>query len=188
MLSIMSMSRPTYFASSDDFRNWLRKNRPVCTELLVGFYKKSRGKGGIRYPQALDEALCYGWIDGIRKSLNAEAYTIRFTPRKANSQWSAVSIKRARELLASGRMRPAGRKAFEGAQTQKRKYSYEQRRDPQLSTDHQHQFRAQAGAWAFFAAQRRLPPHGNVLGRQRQAGTNQATAAGNLDFSVGKWP
>jgi uncharacterized protein YdeI (YjbR/CyaY-like superfamily) len=147
------MARPTYFASSAAFRSWLENNHASCSELLVGFYKKSSGKGGISYPEALDGALCFGWIDGVRKSLNADAYTIRFTPRKAKSQWSTVNIKRGRELSAAGRMHSAGLKIFEGAEAQPRKYSYEQRKDSHFSTDHERQFRANSAAWEFFKSQ-----------------------------------
>lgn len=147
------MARPTYFASSAAFRNWLDYHHARSPELLVGFYKKSSAKAGITYPQALDEALCFGWIDGVRKSLNAVTYTIRFTPRKAKSQWSAVNINRVRELLAARRMHPAGLKAFEGAEAQKRKYSYEQRQNPHFSVDQEREFRINSAAWGFFESQ-----------------------------------
>lgn len=147
------MAQPIYFSSSAEFRNWLEKNHAGCAELFLGFFQKSSGKAGITYPQALDEALCFGWIDGVRKSLNAEAYTIRFTPRKAKSQWSAVNIKRAHELSAAGQMHSAGLDAFQGAKNQTRKYSYEQRRDPSFSADHKRRFRAESGAWKFFQSQ-----------------------------------
>jgi uncharacterized protein YdeI (YjbR/CyaY-like superfamily) len=147
------MSRATYFASSADFRTWLKNSHATCGELLVGFYKKSCGKASLTYQEALDEALCFGWIDGVRKSVNAEAYSIRFTPRKAKSQWSAVNIKRMRELSAAGRMQASGLKAFEGAEQQKRKYSYEQRHDACLSRRGERLFRSHSGAWDFFEAQ-----------------------------------
>lgn len=147
------MPRPTYFASSADLRHWLENNHAARSELLVGFYKKSSGKMGISYPEALDQALCFGWIDGVRKSVNVESYAIRFTPRKANSQWSAVNIRRARELSAAGAMHSPGLQAFEGASAQKRKYSYEQRQDPRLSAEQERQFRSQSAAWKFFQAQ-----------------------------------
>lgn len=94
-----------------------------------------------------------GWIDGVRRSVNAECYTIRFTPRKPKSQWSAINIKRVRDLSAAGRMHASGLKAFEGAERQKRKYSYEQRRESQLSSDDERQFRRDLGAWKFFQSQ-----------------------------------
>jgi uncharacterized protein YdeI (YjbR/CyaY-like superfamily) len=147
------MSRAVYFASSADFREWLQKNHAACTELLVGFYKKSSGKASITYPEALDEALCFGWIDGVRKSTNAEAYTIRFTPRREKSQWSLVNIKRARELSAAGRVHSSRLRAFAGAEQQKRKYSYEQRHESELSAQHERRFRENPNAWQFFQSQ-----------------------------------
>jgi len=121
--------KPRFFKSSSDFRNWLARNGQTATELLAGFYKRASGKGGITYPEALDEALCFGWIDGIRKSLGADSYTIRFTPRKSKSIWSLVNIKRAGQLTRSGRMRPPGLKALQESDRKKSGiYAYEQKR------------------------------------------------------------
>ena len=103
--------KATFFKSADEFRRWLDKNHDNQQELLLGFYKKASGKGGITYPEALDEALAYGWIDGVRKSLDDTSYTIRFTPRKPKSIWSMVNIKRVGELTKLGRMRPPGSQA-----------------------------------------------------------------------------
>jgi uncharacterized protein YdeI (YjbR/CyaY-like superfamily) len=147
------MARPIYFASAADLHAWLKNNHENCRELLVGFYKKSSGKASLTYQEALDEALCFGWIDGVRKRVNAEAYSIRFTPRKVKSQWSAVNIKRVRELSGAGRMQGSGLKAFAGAEKQKRKYSYEQRQEACLSKEDQRRFRSNSSAWAFFEAQ-----------------------------------
>src|SRR5512137_1591736 len=97
---------PHYFTSAAKFHQWLEKHHAAAAELLVGFYKKSSGKPSITYPEALDEALCFGWIDGIRKTVDEERYTIRFTPRKPGSNWSNVNIKRVKELIAAGRMTP----------------------------------------------------------------------------------
>lgn len=147
------MARPHYFASAADFHAWLEDNHANCRELLIGFYKKSSDKASITYKEALDEALCFGWIDGVRKSVNAQAYSIRFTPRKVKSQWSVVNTKRARELSAAGRMQASGLKAFEGAEQQKRKYSYEQRQQACLSKQDEQRFRNHSSAWTFFGAQ-----------------------------------
>src|SRR5690348_11967034 len=100
--------KPKFFKTPSDFRKWLQKHHETEDELLVGFYKKGSGKPSITWPESVDEALCFGWIDGVRRSLGDEAYTIRFTPRRARSIWSAVNIKRATELLAEGRMAPKG--------------------------------------------------------------------------------
>ena len=132
-------------------RAWLEENHDRATELWVGFHKKGSGRPSITWPESVDEALCFGWIDGVRKSLGPESYMIRFTPRKARSTWSAVNIKRARELAAEGRMRPAGLKAFE-ARTDDRSaiYSYEQRHAARLDPEHEREFRANAKAWDWF--------------------------------------
>jgi uncharacterized protein YdeI (YjbR/CyaY-like superfamily) len=143
----------SFFKSSSDFRRWLDAKHRKVRELWVGFYKKSASRPSITYPEAVSEALCYGWIDGVRRSVDPGSYTVRFTPRKPNSQWSAVNIKRARELVDAGRMRPAGLKTFEGAVDQPRAYSYEQRRDAVLDQRSERQFRANPSAWEFFQAQ-----------------------------------
>lgn len=142
-----------YFASSTEFRNWLQNNHHSRTELFVGFYKRSSGKPGITYSEALDEALCCGWIDGVRKRVDDEAYMIRFAPRKAKSQWSAVNIRRAQQLSAAGRMYPCGLKALQGADEQKRKYSYEQPRESRLPNEDEQRFRGNSSAWEFFQSQ-----------------------------------
>src|SRR5664280_203139 len=98
---------PTFFASAAEFRDWLEENHATVSELLVGFHRKASGHG-ITYPEALDEVLSFGWIDGVRKRVDAETYAIRFTPRLPGSSWSAVNTHRAEQLIASGRMRPAG--------------------------------------------------------------------------------
>jgi uncharacterized protein YdeI (YjbR/CyaY-like superfamily) len=145
--------RPAFFMSATNYRAWLEARHAECQELWVGFYKKSSGKPSITYPEALDEALCYGWIDGVRRSVGHDAYTVRFTPRKARSQWSAVNIRRAQELADQGRMHPAGLQAFEGAKHQPRKYSYEQRHQANFPPEQERQFRANLRAWNFFQSQ-----------------------------------
>jgi uncharacterized protein YdeI (YjbR/CyaY-like superfamily) len=144
---------PTFFDSPAAFRRWLAANHATAAVLWVGFYKKNSGRGGITYPQALDEALCFGWIDGVRKSVDAVSYTVRFTPRTPRSVWSTVNTKRVGELTKLGRMAPAGLKAFE-ARDRKRSgvYSFEQR-VVKLTPDYERQFKANKAAWAFFAVQ-----------------------------------
>ena len=142
-----------FFKTPADFRNWLKKNHAVEHELWVGFYKKDSGKPSITWPQSVDEALCFGWIDGIRKSIDDVSYMIRFTPRKPISTWSAVNIRRVAELKDKGLMRPAGLKAFELRREYRSGiYSYEQRSvelpDPYLS-----QLKKHKAAWKFFEAQ-----------------------------------
>src|SRR5476649_488337 len=103
----------TFFPKPSDFRKWLLKNHKKETELLVGFYKVGSGKPSITWPQSVDEALCFGWIDGVRKSIDAESYSIRFTPRKHTSIWSAVNIKKMEELIEKELMQPAGLAIFQ---------------------------------------------------------------------------
>jgi uncharacterized protein YdeI (YjbR/CyaY-like superfamily) len=119
--------KPTFFRAPADLRAWFEKRHATADELWVGYYKKATGKPSITWPESVDEALCFGWIDGLRRSVDAERYMIRFTPRRPGSLWSAVNIARAQALIAEGRMWPAGRKAFEARQENRSGgYSYEQ--------------------------------------------------------------
>jgi uncharacterized protein YdeI (YjbR/CyaY-like superfamily) len=145
---------PVFFATPSQFREWLEEHHDSASELWVGFYKKGSGKRSITWPEAVDEALCFGWIDSVRKSIDDESYTNRFTPRKPRSTWSAVNIKRVGELTAMGLMRPAGLKAFEARSEEKSGiYAYEQRDNAALSEEYERQFRANEKAWEFFQAQ-----------------------------------
>jgi uncharacterized protein YdeI (YjbR/CyaY-like superfamily) len=122
--------KPTYFATPAHLREWLEGNHATARELWVGYFKKSSGKPSVTWPESVDEALCVGWIDGIRKSVDEERYMIRFTPRRQNSIWSAVNVERARVLANEGRMTPAGLNAFRARRENRVGiYSYEQRRD-----------------------------------------------------------
>jgi len=139
-----------YFPSSSDFRAWLEVNHAKCDELWVGFYKKASGRPSVTYSEALDEALCFGWIDGVRKTVDQLAYSVRFTPRKPTSKWSAVNVARVRKLITAGRMRAAGIKAFETAKDKSRVHSYEDRNSAQFAPEDEKRFRANARAWKFF--------------------------------------
>jgi uncharacterized protein YdeI (YjbR/CyaY-like superfamily) len=142
-----------FFASGDAFRSWLAKNHDRARELYVAFYKKSSGKSSITYPEALDHALAFGWIDGVRKALDESSYTIRFTPRKAGSTWSAVNIRRVGALTASGAMMPPGLAAFQNRVAKNTgRYSYEQR-PRTLEPADEKIFRGNPHAWTFFEAQ-----------------------------------
>ena len=145
---------PVFFESPDAFRAWLEQNHATEPELLVGFYKKGSGHPSITWPEAVDEALCYGWIDGVRKRIDDASYSIRFTPRKPRSTWSAVNIKRAGELTEQGRMRPAGLSALAQRVEEKSAiYAYEQRHGAALDPADEQLFRDNRGAWEFFQAQ-----------------------------------
>jgi uncharacterized protein YdeI (YjbR/CyaY-like superfamily) len=141
---------PRFFKTPADFQRWFAKNHAKDRELLVGFYKKETGKPSITWAEAVDEALCVGWIDGIRKRVDDESYTIRFTPRKPTSTWSAVNIKRVAALENEGRMQPAGHAAFAKRKENKSGiYSYEQR-PQELPEPYATRFRKNKKAWAFF--------------------------------------
>jgi uncharacterized protein YdeI (YjbR/CyaY-like superfamily) len=145
--------KPTFFKSATECRNWLERNHDKAPELWFGFYKKKSGKQGITYQEALDEALCFGWIDGLKKSVDEDSYTFRFTPRKPKSIWSLVNTKRAKELRKLGKMKPAGLKAFAARNSEKSGiYSFE---NPprKLSPGCEKAFKAHKEAWEFFRAQ-----------------------------------
>ena len=139
---------PIYFPTPADFRAWLEQNHAKAEALLVGFYKKGTGQPSMTWPESVDEALCFGWIDGLRKRIDAERYMIRFTQRRAGSIWSAVNVKRVAELTKSRRMRAAGLRAFKQRTDAKTAvYSFEQRKDPKLPPALLKQFKANAPAW-----------------------------------------
>ena len=142
-----------YFKSANAFRRWLEKNHASARELWVGYYKKSSRQPSITWPESVDEALCFGWIDGIRKSVDDLRYTIRFTPRRRGSIWSAVNIKRARELSDKGLMKPPGLAAFDARKENRSGiYSYEQR-SANLNQPYEKRLRQNKAAWDFFYAQ-----------------------------------
>jgi uncharacterized protein YdeI (YjbR/CyaY-like superfamily) len=146
--------RPRFFATPSRFRAWLKAHHAQTQELWVGFYKRKSGKRSITWPEAVDQALCFGWIDGIRKSLDDVSYVIRFTPRKPRSTWSAVNIARVKELVAQGLMSQAGLTAFERRSDEKSAiYSYEQRESAKLEDAQEQKFRANPPAWNFFESQ-----------------------------------
>jgi uncharacterized protein YdeI (YjbR/CyaY-like superfamily) len=146
--------KPKFFSSPSALRTWFEEHHNQSQELWVGFCKKNSGKPSITWPEAVDAALCFGWIDGVRKSIDDVRYTIRFTPRKPRSTWSAVNIKRAHELTKMGLMQPAGLQAFQKRQDEKSAiYSYEQRGSAKLTEEYEQRLRANKKAWNFFQAQ-----------------------------------
>jgi uncharacterized protein YdeI (YjbR/CyaY-like superfamily) len=152
----------TYFRSPAEFRTWLKRHHAKEKELWVGYYKKDSGKPSMTWPESVDEALCFGWIDGIRKRVDDTRYVIRFSPRKARSVWSAVNIKRAAALKEEGRMQPAGLAAFELRQENRSGiYSYEQRQD-QLPEPYAAILKRNKAAWTFF--QSRTPGYRKTIG------------------------
>jgi len=139
--------KPTYFADEADFRRWLEANHLNAPELLVGFWKKGSGKASIDWPQARDQALCFGWIDGLRKSLGNEAYTIRFTPRRKRSIWSKVNVDRFEALEAAGLMSEAGEAAYQRDRHRSGIYSYEKPLTA-LAAEEEALFRNNDKAWS----------------------------------------
>ncbi len=145
---------PRFFASPAEFRAWLETHHLSAGELWVGFHKKATGRPTLTWPESVAEALCFGWIDGVRKSLDAESYVIRFTPRKPDSAWSAVNLAKMEELVAAGRVAPAGRAAWQRRRAKRSAiYSYEQRHEAVLDPALERRFRAAKRARAFFESQ-----------------------------------
>jgi len=145
--------KPRFFATPAELRRFLRAHHASSQEQWIGFYKRASGRPSVTYKQALDEALCHGWIDGVRKSLDAERWMIRFSPRRPRSFWSQVNLKRMAELLAAGQVSAAGKRVYEARERRPRTgYSYENR-PKRLAPAREKAFRAEAAAWAFFAAQ-----------------------------------
>ncbi len=148
------MTAPLYFEDADAFRAWLERNAASHSELLVGFHKVGSGRPSMGWSESVDEALCFGWIDGVQKRIDDTRYSIRFSPRKPASIWSAINIDRIAVLTAEGRMQPAGHAAFAHRQDgRSRTYAYEQTATAALSPAEEQLFRKDKTAWAFFAAQ-----------------------------------
>ena len=146
-----SESKPLFFKSPGEYRRWLEKNHESARELWIGFWKKATGKPSLTWQQVVDESLCFGWIDGIRKSIDADSFKQRVTPRRATSIWSQINIRRVGELTAEGRMHKAGLTAFEKRDRTKA-YSYENMHRG-LGPPEETQFKKNKKAWAFFQAQ-----------------------------------
>ncbi|MGH7474911.1 MAG: YdeI/OmpD-associated family protein [Longimicrobiales bacterium] len=181
--------KPTFFATPAAFRRWLMRHHDSAQELWVGFYKKGSGKPSITWPEAVDQALCFGWIDGVRKSLGEDSYVTRFTPRRPGSLWSAVNTNRAQALIVAGLMHEAGLKAFASrAEKRSKQYSFE-REHVALSEEQEAQFRARPRAWTFFQAQ---PPGYRktamwwVIGAKRDATRQKRLATLIADSEAGR--
>ena len=142
-----------YFASAKEFRKWLSLHHASAAELWVGYHRKHTGRPSMTWPESVDEALCFGWIDGIRKSVDEDRYVIRFTPRRKGSNWSAVNLRRVKSLMRAKRMQPAGLEVYEARDRRKAGYAYELRQPMSLDAESERRFRANAVAWKFFDAQ-----------------------------------
>ena len=148
------MSAPRFFPTPAHWRRWLERHHDRQDELWVGYYKRGTGQASITWPESVDQALCYGWIDGIRKRIDDTSYMIRFTPRRAGSTWSAVNLRRISALLEDDLVQPAGRQAFEGRKLDRSGwYSYEQRKSARFSADYLRRFKASRKGWSYWEAQ-----------------------------------
>ena len=146
--------KPKFFPTPADWRVWLEKHHADAEEVWVGFYKRDSGRASITWAESVDGALCFGWIDGVRRSIDESSYMIRFTPRRSRSVWSAINIKRATELHADGLMHASGFAAFEKRQSKRSAiYSYEQRKTAELPAEFLRKFQSEETAWNFFEAQ-----------------------------------
>jgi uncharacterized protein YdeI (YjbR/CyaY-like superfamily) len=141
---------PTFFAGQKEFRKWLDKNHKKETELVVGFYKVDSGKPSMTWSQSVDEALCFGWIDGVRTSIDKSSYQIRFTPRKPTSIWSAVNIQKIKDLTKQGLMKPAGVASFKNRKENKSKIYPHENDEVEFSSDFEKKFKANNIAWNYF--------------------------------------
>jgi uncharacterized protein YdeI (YjbR/CyaY-like superfamily) len=164
---------PTFFATPEELRAWFEEHHATETELLVGFYTSGSGRPSITWPESVDQALCFGWIDGVRRRIDDESYSIRFTPRKPRSNWSAINVKRVGELTEQGRMHPAGLAAFERRSDDETAiYAYEQRKAAELEPAMEQQFKRDERAWAWFQAQppsyRRTATHWVMSAKRRE--------------------
>ena len=147
-------AKSTFFPTPSEFRSWLETHHDKTQELLVGLYKKDSGRPSITWPESVDVALCFGWIDGVRKSIDETSYMIRFTPRRPTSTWSSINVKRVQALTKMKLMHPAGLKAFAARSAKKSGiYAYEQRKSAKLSREQAKHFRANKTAWEFFRSQ-----------------------------------
>ncbi len=150
----MDIGQTLYVKERKAWRKWLKAYHARKKEIWLILYKKESGKPRIPYNDSVEEALCFGWIDGVRKSLGPGSYVIRFTPRRNGSTWSTVNTRRARALIEAGRMQPAGLRAFEARDARKSGvYSFEQRKQARLAADAEERFKANAAAWRFFESQ-----------------------------------
>jgi len=169
---------PVFFDDPQAFRAWLEANAATARELLVGFHKVGSGRPCMSWSESVDEALCFGWIDGVRRRIDDDSYSIRFTPRKPDSIWSVVNIAKMDKLRAAGRMRPTGEAAFAHRKEAKSGvYSHERIDTPELTADEVARFRQDAAAWAYFET---VPPG------YRKTVLHWVTSAKKLDTRAGR--
>lgn len=174
---------PLFFATPEDFRKWLGENHMKETEVLVGFYKKGTGKASMNWSESVDQALCFGWIDGVRRSIDSESYYNRFTPRKPNSNWSIINIKKVEELTKAELMTPEGRKAFEARKEDKTGiYSHE--KEHILDPAYEKQFKSNKNAWDFFEKQ--APSYKKTMIHWLMSAKQEKTRLSRLEKVIGE--
>ncbi len=174
--------KPTFFPTPQEFRQWLEKNHQTEKELLVGFYKVGTGKASMTWPESVDQALCFGWIDGVRRSIDEESYSIRFTPRKPTSIWSAVNIRKMEELTTTGLMTKAGLKAFDLRKEERSAIYSHEKEAASLSPEFEDLFKANKKAWEFFITQ--APSYQKVMRHWIMSAKQEKTRASRLEKTI----
>lgn len=173
---------PTFFPTQEKFRAWLEKHHQNETELLVGFYKVNSKKPSMSWSESVDQALCFGWIDGVRRSVDEESYSIRFTPRKKSSIWSAINIKKIEDLTQAGLMTPSGKKAFD-LRSEERSAIYSHEKEPAvLDPDFEKQFKANPLAWEYFNNQ--APSYKKVMLHWIMSAKQEKTRISRLEKTI----
>jgi uncharacterized protein YdeI (YjbR/CyaY-like superfamily) len=172
----------TFFKTQDDFREWLESHHEKETELIVGFYKVDSGKPSLSWSQSVDQALCFGWIDGVRRSIDKESYSIRFTPRRNTSNWSAINIKKIEDLTKAGLMKPAGLKAFSLWKENKSEIHSYENDTTFLDSNYEMQFRENKNAWDFFMKQ--APSYRKAVMRWIMSAMQEKTRQSRLEKTI----
>lgn len=171
-----------FFKTQDDFRKWLESHHEKKTELIVGFYKVDSGKPSMSWSESVDQALCFGWIDGVRKSIDKESYSIRFTPRRNTSNWSAINIKKIEDLTKAGLMKPAGLKAFSLRKENKSEIYSNENDTIFLDSNYEIQFRENKKAWDFFMKQ--APSYRKAIMRWIMSAMQEKTRQSRLEKTI----
>lgn len=172
----------TFFPTPQDFRIWLEENHKTKTDLLVGFYKVGTKKPSMSWSESVDQALCFGWIDGVRKSIDEESYSIRFTPRKPTSIWSTININKMEELIKTGLMQPAGLKAFQHRKENKSRIYSHETENIKLSEEYEKKFKANKKAWEFFEKQ--APSYKKVMTHWIMSAKQEKTQISRLEKTI----
>ncbi|WP_294229894.1 YdeI family protein [uncultured Chryseobacterium sp.] len=174
--------KPTFFPTPQEFRQWLKQKHQTAKEMLVGFYKVGTGKPSMTWPESVDQALCFGWIDGVRRSIDEESYSIRFTPRKPTSIWSAVNIRKMEELTTTGLMTEAGLKAFALRKEERSAIYSHEKESAVLDPAFEKQFKANKKAWEFFITQ--APSYRKVMLHWIMGAKQEKTRVSRLEKTI----